>query len=284
MLLTYSRSTSSAKTLLTMRNADRRGAPDTFDNEALAQAVARCKQGGRGGEEKLPGFDHAKVRGIVSLSSLLSPFPLSPSSLPLFPSSLSPSPPSPPLPPLPLPSPSPLSPLPSPPLTREAKQGDPEPGAVVVDTSKVEVVVWEGLYLFLFPDVCRQLDLGVYIESDLETCMAALKVRNLVLPGYSKEEILKRVDVVDRANAIAVNEHAQRLLAGRGREGAGSVEEGGGGGGGGGGEGGGGGGRDAAEAQAAVASRAAATTTAPGATTTTASPPHLLVVKGWSLE
>lgn len=31
--------------------------------------------------------------------------------------------------------------------------------------------------------------------------MAALKTRNLCIPGYSREEILARVDVVDRANA-----------------------------------------------------------------------------------
>lgn len=39
-----------------------------------------------------------------------------------------------------------------------------------------------------------------------EVCMAALKQRNLCLPGYTAEEILTRVDAVDRKNAELVEE------------------------------------------------------------------------------
>lgn len=183
---------------------DRRGAPDTFDSAALAQAVARLKRGGSG-EVRLPGFDHAK--------------------------------------------------------------GDPEPNAIVIqDLSDVEVIIWEGLYLFFFDSVCAQLDLGIYIRSDLERCMDALKIRNLVLPGYTKEEILKRVDAVDRANALAVEEQAEGLFEMVRRSG----------------------GIAAAQAVGTGEETAAIGTTAAGAAATrpisTVNPMRLLAVDGWTLR
>ena len=45
------------------------------------------------------------------------------------------------------------------------------------------------------------LDLKVFLDTPLGECLNRVKRRNLCLPGYTEEEILVRVDLVDRVNA-----------------------------------------------------------------------------------
>lgn len=61
---------------------------------------------------------------------------------------------------------------------------------------------WEGISSFF--------DLKVFIDSNIDNCMERLKIRNLAIPGYTPEEIVVRVDAVDRKNA-------QTVLATKGR-------------------------------------------------------------------
>merc|ERR1719329_543080 len=66
----------------------------------------------------------------------------------------------------------------------------------------------EGLYLLHaadgWQDVAQLFDLRLYVDTDLEACIAAIKIRNKCIPGYTPEEIEKRCDEVDRANAVIV--------------------------------------------------------------------------------
>ena len=55
---------------------------------------------------------------------------------------------------------------------------------------------WEAVpYLF---------DRRVFLARDLNACMESLKLRNTVIPGYTPEEIARRVDLSDRANGELV--------------------------------------------------------------------------------
>lgn len=47
-------------------------------------------------------------------------------------------------------------------------------------------------------------DYNIYIQSNLFACLARLKIRNLVIPGYTEEEVATRVDKVDRTHAELV--------------------------------------------------------------------------------
>ncbi|CAB9521661.1 dependent kinase YFH7 [Seminavis robusta] len=136
----------------------RRGAPDTFDPQALLRDLMLIRAGNSGdngkdsseGEEwqtiSLPGFDHAK--------------------------------------------------------------GDPEPGIHLFDRSIHKVVICEGLYLLHDKDgweeIASLFDLKIVIESDVDSCVERLKIRNLCIPGYTPEEIAKRCEEVDRVNAMTV--------------------------------------------------------------------------------
>lgn len=123
----------------------RRGAPDTFNAQALKRDLRRIS---RGKEEvvKIPGFDHAK--------------------------------------------------------------GDPELDAHTFIRMNHDVVICEGLYLLHnsdgWEDIANEFDLKVFISSDVDTCIARLKVRNKCIPGYTAEEIEFRCDAVDRVNAHTV--------------------------------------------------------------------------------
>ena len=85
-------------------------------------------------------------------------------------------------------------------------KGDPVEGEHTFVRSKHRVVLLEGLYLLVeeFVQDPSVFDLKVYIDADLDKCIEALKVRNLCIPGYTKEEIEKRCDAVDRQNATHV--------------------------------------------------------------------------------
>ena len=83
--------------------------------------------------------------------------------------------------------------------------GDPH-GEQVFDLQKHEVVIVEGIYMLLKDgkwgeNVSKHLDCSVYIDGDFKECMELLERRNQIIPGYSPEEIKKRVLQVDTANA-----------------------------------------------------------------------------------
>jgi len=129
----------------------RRGAPDTFDADALVTALHKIRYG-TDPSLAIPGFDHAK--------------------------------------------------------------GDPEEGQHTFDRVKHPIVIVEGLYLLHDQDgwerVAEYFDFTLYVDADLDVCLQRLKARNKVIPGYTPEEIDLRVDVVDRANALTVQNSKSR--------------------------------------------------------------------------
>jgi len=93
-------------------------------------------------------------------------------------------------------------------------KGDPETGARLFNRQVNQVVICEGLYLLHDTDGWEKLkdcfDLCIYVDADADGCMARLKARNKTIPGYSPEEIARRVDVVDRSNAEIVERSKYR--------------------------------------------------------------------------
>lgn len=86
--------------------------------------------------------------------------------------------------------------------------GDPIPEVFKFDPSVHSVVICEGLYLLHeggeWEGLGNMFDLTIFIKADIDKCIDRLKVRNLCIPGYSKEDILLRCDKVDRENAMIV--------------------------------------------------------------------------------
>ena len=87
-------------------------------------------------------------------------------------------------------------------------RGDPEPNRHTFDRSQHSIVIAEGIYLMHHGDgwenVKNYFDYIIYIEVDVDTCVARLKERNKCIPGYTPEEIELRCEVVDRKNAETV--------------------------------------------------------------------------------
>jgi pantothenate kinase len=88
-------------------------------------------------------------------------------------------------------------------------KGDPEPDVHTFDRHHHKVVICEGMYLMHDADGWEELeglfDLKIFIEeSDVGIIMERLKIRNQCIPGYTPEEVIDRVDKVDRANAEIV--------------------------------------------------------------------------------
>eukprot|EP01083_Nonionella_stella_P272271 923196_1 len=87
-------------------------------------------------------------------------------------------------------------------------KGDPEPKKFLFERHKHSVVICEGLYLLHRSDgwerIAELLDHVIFIDADVDKCVERLKIRNLCIPGYTKEEILIRCDKVDRTNAMIV--------------------------------------------------------------------------------
>jgi len=95
--------------------------------------------------------------------------------------------------------------------------GDPILNAFKYDPAKAAVVICEGLYLLLenghdnddddddgWKGIGDLLDFTIFIHANVDVCVQRLKIRNLCIPGYSKEEIELRCDAVDRVNAMTV--------------------------------------------------------------------------------
>lgn len=93
-------------------------------------------------------------------------------------------------------------------------RGDPEPRKYSFQRSRHNIVVCEGLYLLHdkdgWEDIAELFDLSIYVDADLEICMERLKSRNKCIPGYTPEEIERRVDKVDRTNALTVMQSKAR--------------------------------------------------------------------------
>lgn len=92
--------------------------------------------------------------------------------------------------------------------------GDPTPAAHCFDPHQHRVVICEGLYLLHdadgFDAVRDLFDLTIFVDASVDQCMDRLKIRNQCIPGYTKEEIAHRVNVVDRVNAYTVHRSANR--------------------------------------------------------------------------
>lgn len=92
--------------------------------------------------------------------------------------------------------------------------GDPTPGGVRFERPRHRVVLVEGLYLLHGADgwegTAEVFDRTIYIDADIEDCVARVKERNKVIPGYTPEEIAVRTEKVDRANAVTVQLSAPR--------------------------------------------------------------------------
>ena len=86
--------------------------------------------------------------------------------------------------------------------------GDPIPNAFKFESQESAVVICEGLYLLHEDDgwngIGDLLEFTVFIDADVDICVQRLKIRNLCIPGYTKEEIEVRCDAVDRVNAMTV--------------------------------------------------------------------------------
>lgn len=96
-------------------------------------------------------------------------------------------------------------------------RGDPEPDQHVFERSKHDIVIAEGLYLLHDKDgwehIQKFLDWTIYIESDVDECVARLKERNKCIPGYTPQEIEIRCDRVDRVNALLAHETASKYAS-----------------------------------------------------------------------
>mmetsp|Transcript_12254 Transcript_12254/g.13936 ORF Transcript_12254/g.13936 Transcript_12254/m.13936 type:complete len:237 (+) Transcript_12254:114-824(+) len=86
--------------------------------------------------------------------------------------------------------------------------GDPEENAYCFSRGKHKVVIMEGLYMLHqaagWKEISNLFDYKIFIDSDVDKCVATLKTRNKCIPGYTPEEIEMRCDQVDRENAMLV--------------------------------------------------------------------------------
>jgi pantothenate kinase len=91
--------------------------------------------------------------------------------------------------------------------------GDPEPDAHQFDRSEHKVVLIEGLYLLhddeKWDGLKKMFDLSIFVEANVDLCVERLKTRNQCIPGYTENEIIARVDAVDRVNAETVESSKQ---------------------------------------------------------------------------
>jgi len=90
--------------------------------------------------------------------------------------------------------------------------GDPVYDAAKFVRQKHKVVLAEGLYLLHsshgWEGTPSLFDHRMYLEADIEVCIARVKKRNLCIPGYKPEDIELRTEKVDRNNALLVQRSA----------------------------------------------------------------------------
>lgn len=90
--------------------------------------------------------------------------------------------------------------------------GDPTEGDVRFERCRHRIVLVEGLYLLHGADgwegTAGLFDYKIYLDVDIDVCIARVKERNKCIPGYTAEEIDARCDKVDRSNAVIVGKSA----------------------------------------------------------------------------
>ena len=89
--------------------------------------------------------------------------------------------------------------------------GDPTIHQHVYDRRQHSILIMEGLYLLYdqhqWDRIKDYFDYSIYIQThSIDICMQRVKERNVVIPGYTVEEIHRRVDIVDRNNAILIDQ------------------------------------------------------------------------------
>lgn len=87
--------------------------------------------------------------------------------------------------------------------------GDPTEDAFVFDRRRHRIVIVEGLYLLHEGDgwegTRNFFDYRIYIDADLQACIAQVKERNKCIPGWTAEAMAARVEIVDHNNANTVH-------------------------------------------------------------------------------
>eukprot|EP00924_Labyrinthula_sp_SR-Ha-C_P014964 snap_masked-scaffold_9-processed-gene-3.12-mRNA-1 protein AED:1.00 eAED:1.00 QI:0/-1/0/0/-1/1/1/0/215 len=84
--------------------------------------------------------------------------------------------------------------------------GDPEEKQYRFERKKHQAVIVEGIWTFV--EQTRNIfNMKVWVSGDIDICMDILKERNKSIPGYTEEEIVKRVEEVDRKTAEEVQEY-----------------------------------------------------------------------------
>jgi hypothetical protein len=72
-------------------------------------------------------------------------------------------------------------------ITTVQATADPEQGAVVYSRDKYPIVIVEGIYTLLddgeWEGLPQMYDMRIFVNSDLEKCIARLKIRNRCIPG-----------------------------------------------------------------------------------------------------
>jgi pantothenate kinase len=89
--------------------------------------------------------------------------------------------------------------------------GDPTIHQHIYDRKQHSILIMEGLYLLYdqnqWDRIKDYFDYTIYIQThSIDTCMERVKERNVCIPGYTVEEIYQRVDIVDRNNAILIDQ------------------------------------------------------------------------------
>ena len=89
--------------------------------------------------------------------------------------------------------------------------GDPTIHQHTFDRNQHSILIMEGLYLLYdqhqWDQVKEYFDYTIYIQThSIDTCMERVKERNVCVPGYTVAEIHQRVDIVDRNNAMLIDQ------------------------------------------------------------------------------
>jgi len=96
-------------------------------------------------------------------------------------------------------------------------KGDPTEDQHTFVRAQHKIVICEGLYLLHDADgwenIEKFFDWNIFIDADVDQCIARLKERNKCIPGYTPEEISRRCDEVDRANCEIAQANAWKYAS-----------------------------------------------------------------------
>ena len=79
-----------------------------------------------------------------------------------------------------------------------------------IKSSSNPIVIVEGNYLSYWQDVRSLFDLVIFIDCPIDAAVERLKIRNQCIPGYTKEEIFARCEEVDRSNMELVDKSGRQ--------------------------------------------------------------------------